>query len=49
MRIYMLNPAMEHKLAGQGFSAVQIGEQLGVSRMTVARRLAEGKRMLAGM
>jgi DNA invertase Pin-like site-specific DNA recombinase len=29
------------KLADQGFSAVQIGEQLGVSRMTVARRLSE--------
>ena len=29
------------KLADQGLSAVQIGEQLGVSRMTVARRLAE--------
>jgi len=29
------------KLANQGLSAVQIGEQLGVSRMTVARRLAE--------
>jgi DNA invertase Pin-like site-specific DNA recombinase len=30
------------KLADKGFSAVQIGAQLGVSRMTVARRLAEG-------
>ena len=30
------------KLADQGLSAVQIGEQLGVSRMTVARRLAAG-------
>lgn len=29
------------KLADQGLSAVQIGEQLGVSRMTVARRLAK--------
>lgn len=29
------------KLANQGLSAVQIGEQLGVSRMTVARRLAD--------
>lgn len=28
------------KLADRGLSAVQIGEQLGVSRMTVARRLA---------
>ena len=28
------------KLAEQGLSAVQIGAQLGVSRMTVARRLA---------
>ena len=30
------------KLAEQGLSAVEIGEQLGVSRMTVARRLAAG-------
>lgn len=30
------------KLADQGLSAVQIGEKLGVSRMTVARRLASG-------
>ena len=30
------------KLADQGLSAVQIGEHLGVSRMTVARRLAAG-------
>jgi IS30 family transposase len=30
-----------HKLADRGLSAVQIGEQLGVIRMTVARRLAE--------
>ena len=29
------------RLAGQGLSAVQIGAQLGCSRMTVARRLAE--------
>jgi len=29
------------KLADQGISAVQIGTQLGVSRMTVTRRLAE--------
>ena len=29
------------KLADQGLSAVQIGSQLGCSRMTVARRLAE--------
>ena len=29
------------KLADQGLSAVQIGAQLGCSRMTVARRLAE--------
>jgi len=29
------------KLADQGLSAVQIGAQLGVSRMTIARRLAE--------
>jgi DNA invertase Pin-like site-specific DNA recombinase len=29
------------KLADQGLSAVQIGEQLGCSRMTVTRRLAE--------
>jgi DNA invertase Pin-like site-specific DNA recombinase len=29
------------KLAEQGLSAVQIGTQLGVSRMTVTRRLAE--------
>lgn len=29
------------KLANQGLSAVQIGAQLGVSRMTVTRRLAE--------
>ncbi len=29
------------KLADQGLSAVQIGAQLGVSRMTVSRRLAE--------
>jgi DNA invertase Pin-like site-specific DNA recombinase len=29
------------RLAGQGLSAVQIGSQLGCSRMTVARRLAE--------
>jgi DNA invertase Pin-like site-specific DNA recombinase len=29
------------KLADRGLSAVQIGERLGVSRMTVARRLAE--------
>ena len=29
------------KLAAQGLSAVQIGARLGVSRMTVARRLAE--------
>jgi DNA invertase Pin-like site-specific DNA recombinase len=29
------------KLADQGLSRVQIGEQLGCSRMTVARRLAE--------
>lgn len=29
-------------LAEQGLSAVQIGERLGVSRMTVARRLATG-------
>jgi DNA invertase Pin-like site-specific DNA recombinase len=29
------------KLANQGFSAVEIGERLGVSRMTVARRLAD--------
>ncbi len=28
------------KLADRGLSAVQIGEQLGISRMTVARRLA---------
>jgi DNA invertase Pin-like site-specific DNA recombinase len=28
------------RLADQGLSAVQIGVQLGVSRMTVARRLA---------
>jgi hypothetical protein len=30
-----------HKLADRGLNAVQIGAQLGVSRMTVARRLAE--------
>ena len=30
------------KLADQGLSAVQIGAKLGCSRMTVARRLAEG-------
>lgn len=29
------------KLASQGLSAVEIGAELGVSRMTVARRLAE--------
>lgn len=29
------------RLAGQGLSAVQIGAQLGISRMTVTRRLAE--------
>lgn len=29
------------KLVDQGLSAVQIGQQLGISRMTVARRLAE--------
>jgi hypothetical protein len=29
------------KLADQGLNAVQIGAQLGCSRMTVARRLAE--------
>jgi DNA invertase Pin-like site-specific DNA recombinase len=31
-----------HKLAAQGLSAVQIGARLGCSRMTVARRLADG-------
>ena len=30
------------KLAGRGMSAVQIGAQLGISRMTVARRLGTG-------
>jgi DNA invertase Pin-like site-specific DNA recombinase len=29
------------KLAAQGLSAIQIGNQLGVSGMTVGRRLAE--------
>lgn len=33
-------PQMQ-KLAAQGLSAVEIGAELGVSRMTVARRLAE--------
>jgi len=31
-----------HKLAGQGLSAIEIGRRLGCSRMTVARRLADG-------
>jgi DNA invertase Pin-like site-specific DNA recombinase len=31
-----------HKFADQELSAVQIGKQLGCSRMTVARRLADG-------
>jgi DNA invertase Pin-like site-specific DNA recombinase len=31
-----------HKLADQGLSAVEIGKRLGCSRMTVARRLADG-------
>jgi hypothetical protein len=40
MRIYMRSTPEARKLADQGLSAVQIGAQLGVSRMTVARRLA---------
>jgi hypothetical protein len=30
-----------HKFAGVGSGGMQIGDQLGVSRMTVTRRLAE--------
>jgi hypothetical protein len=36
------NNAKLRKLADRGLSAVQIGAQLGVSRMTVTRRLAAG-------
>ena len=37
----ILSTSKMRKLADQGLSAVQIGAQLGCSRMTVTRRLAE--------
>jgi len=41
MHIYRFSFANVCKLADQELSAVQIGAQLGCSRMAVARRLAE--------
>jgi DNA invertase Pin-like site-specific DNA recombinase len=38
----VVSAAKIHKLADQGLSAVEIGKRLGCSRMTVARRLADG-------
>ena len=43
MATYGRNNAKMRKLADRGLNAVQIGAQLGCSRMTVSSRLAGGK------